>query len=264
MESPTVWDELPGSITPSCCRFMKAAMRNIDFVYFITQVAARQDEVRKVAIEALLAAGARNEDERSRLLRERDGGDPTTEQLRRYSDVIYEMWLTRSVDNYLVYVSELLSAVFRTRPETLRSNEQVRLDFVLEHSNMDDLVHALAERRAYAGMAELVRSLRETMGFELFDNAAGLQRAIRIIEDRNLIVHNRGVVNRTYRRRVPDAPYALDDQLRFDFDSMYDDVEFLAAAALSADKRATEKWSLAVEVFAPGGAAIPPDQPVRG
>jgi hypothetical protein len=70
-----------------------------------------------------------------------------------------EMMLSRATENFLTYVTELLTLVFRTRPETLRTSETVRLDAILKHVNMEDLIHELAERRvnqlSYQGMRDL-------------------------------------------------------------------------------------------------------------
>src|SRR3989338_7696243 len=49
------------------------------------------------------------------------------ELLGRY-DLVRQLVYCGVVDNYLGYVSELLSLIFRTKPETLKSREQERLD----------------------------------------------------------------------------------------------------------------------------------------
>jgi hypothetical protein len=118
------------------------------------------------------------------------------------------MVAARGVDNFLTFLSELLALLFRERPETLRSSEQqVKVAFVLQHNSMEELTEALGERRveqlAYAGMRELADRLDDQLGFQLFETEDELRRAIEFIEARNLIVHNRGIVNRTYISRVP-------------------------------------------------------------
>lgn len=131
-------------------------------------------------------------------------------ELRRHRQLLLQMLLTRAADAFLLYVSAVLAVVFRSRPATLRSSEQVKVDFVLAHQTMEELVADLAERRvtalSYQGMVELVESLRERLGLALFANRNDLDRAVRIVETRNLIVHNRGVVNRRFLSRVADFP----------------------------------------------------------
>jgi hypothetical protein len=172
------------------------------------------------------------------------------------------MQLTRSVDQYLAYVVGLLSVIFTARPEALRSSEKVEVEFVLQHDTMDDLVEALAERRverlAYAGLRELAESVAARPGISLFSSEADLLRGIRIVEDRNLIVHNNGIVNNVYRRKVPSTTRKVGQEVLLGYDEMIEDIEFLKTAVLETDRAAVAKWSLPVApvVLAPFG---PPD-----
>lgn len=239
-------DRLPDSVSAECARFLDSFRETIDFVFFVTYVVTAQDDVQRIAAEALLP-GAEPE-EAEQLKKQLEDGAVTTRRLQRFTHLIFEMLVTRAVDSYLTYVSDLLSTVFRARPEMLRSNEQVRVEFVLQHGTMDDLVNALAERRverlAFAGMRELASNLRDALGFDLFASDDELEHAVRVIEDRNLIVHNRAVVNRTYVRRVPDADTGVGERLTFEFEGVFRDIEFLAEAAVHADARAATKWGL--------------------
>lgn len=246
MTEESILDRLPEAASAECARFLDSFRDTVDFVFFITQVVTSQDEIQRIAREALLPDA--DPGDAARLQKELSQGAVVTRELQRFSQLVFEMLVTRAVDSYLTYISDLLSTVFRSRPEMLRSNEQVRIEFVLQHSTMNELTNALAERRverlSYAGMKELAQNLREALGFKLFDSKDDLTRAVRIVEDRNLIVHNRAIVNRTYLRRVPDAATALGDRLTLDFDSVFGDVEFLADAAIRADARAAAKWAL--------------------
>ena len=170
-------------------------------------------------------------------------------RLMRDPAVVFQMLVTRSVDSFLTYIADLLALLFRTRPEMLRSAEQVRTEFILRFDSMDDLVEALAERRverlSYAGMDDLTTNLSESVGFDLFPDAADLARAARIVEDRNLIVHNRAVVNRRYLSKVAEATTALGDRLELDFEPVFADLSFLTERATDIDARAAAKWSIA-------------------
>lgn len=231
-----------------CAKFIEAHTQTEMFVYFVTDIVTKSDENRRRALTALIDINQNGPEEQERLERQLRQGDVATNQLRRYSQLILQTMISRAVDNFLVYVSDLLSTVFRTRPEMLRSNEQVLLEFVLKHDSMDELIEALAERRverlAYTGMSKLAADLKDTIGFSLFESSKDLARAVRIVEARNLIVHNRAIVNRTYLRRVVDAREALGEPLVFDVNTVFDDVEYLAKMAVLADVRATEKWGL--------------------
>jgi len=82
------------------------------------------------------------------LVRYRASSAPD-ERLRfsTHEPLLQEMVVVRFVDNFLCYLGELLALIFGTRPETLRSSEQERIDFVLQYDSMDELRAALAEKR---------------------------------------------------------------------------------------------------------------------
>lgn len=156
-------------------------------------------------------------------------------------------------------MAELLALVFRSRPETLKSSETVRLEFVLRHSKMDDLIESLAERRverlAYQGMRDLAEDLRKSLGFDLFADDTSLTRAIGIVESRNLIVHNRAIVNKRHVSKVPEAAPELGTRLDLTFDSVSDDLDFLAESAYAIDERAVAKWDLPASAYVPPGSS---------
>lgn len=161
---------------------------------------------------------------------------------------LYQMMLSRAADNYLTYLADILALIFRKRPETLRSGEMVKLDIVLQHKAMEDLIAVLAERRvvqlSYQGMRELSKYLEEKLGFPLFKKAQQLQRAFQIVELRNLIVHNRGVVNRTFLSKVEGFSAGLGKTLVFDLDTVLSAVHFLGRSVADIDLRAGKKFGL--------------------
>lgn len=222
-------------------RFFTAYDDLTGFIVFVTQLVKRADDVRRLAHKALVDTGYENAD--APFPEDRVG-----EQLRPHVQLIYQTLVSRGVDNYLSYVSDLLFVLFKSRPETLRSGREVRLDMVLAYETREELIEALAEqevdRLAYAGMRDLAKVLRDTLGFSLFHDEAQLDRAVRIVEDRNLVVHNRAVVNRKYVARVQAPGPPIGRALRLNSEGVFDDLEFLASSVTSIDKRAAKKWRI--------------------
>lgn len=163
-------------------------------------------------------------------------------------NLLSQMILCRSVDNYLTYLSDLLAVVFQTRPETLRSSEKVPLDLVLKDPSMDVLVGMLAERKvnelSYQGMRSIAEYLSDHLGFELFESTEDLEKAVEYIEYRNLIAHNRGTINRVFVSRMPKFSDQLGETLTLDSDAVSEIGHFLRESAYRIDGCATEKWKL--------------------
>lgn len=159
-----------------------------------------------------------------------------------------EMLLCRVVDSYLTYISNMLSLIFRTKPETMKSQEQVTIEDILEHKTIDDLISYLAESRvnelSYRGMRELSSYLRKRIGFNLLAEDRLLEDVVQIIEVRNLIVHNRGIINRIFLSRVPSYAGALGDHVNIDLELFFYYSDTLARAVHDMDVRAADKFSL--------------------
>lgn len=122
---------------------------------------------------------------------------------------------------------------------------------------MPDLVKALAERKvnelAYVGMRALAKYLSERLGLDLFSREEDLARASRIIEVRNVVVHNGAVVNQVFLSRLPDSPAKLGDQLLFEMATVEEDMKFLMETVTDIDERAAVKFELPRRGRKPGG-----------
>ena len=244
-------DSEAGRFTGPCSRFRRDHADLAKFVGFISAVVLRMDETTRIASKALYES-ADDAAEKEKYRKTMEGGAGVTKILRRHRQLLLQMILCRGVDNYLAYVSELVALVFRTKPETMRSNEEVRLDVVLQHDNMEALVSSLAERRvyqlSYRGMRELSQYLSKRLRFNLFEEADTLKEAIRIIELRNIIVHNRAVVNRQFQSRVPDFPVEVGDAVKLEVDLVLSDVDFIVRSVLDIDQRARQKFELPLDL----------------
>jgi hypothetical protein len=165
-----------------------------------------------------------------------------------------ELGFCRMVDLYLVYVAELLGLIFRSKPEALKSSETITIASILEYSTFDDLIEHITERRvlelSYKGVSALNDYLKQRLGFELFDNEEELKRTIRIVELRNLLVHNRGAVNRIFLSRVPDAPEKLGQRVMVAME-VGGDLRFLLNVCRATDARAAAKFGVPRQIKRP-------------
>lgn len=138
--------------------------------------------------------------------------DPGDEEVRSHlvelvlnRQSLLEVLLARHVDNYLNYLSFLLFEVFTQRPECMKSSEQVKLEFVLEHTSMEGLVRDIAERKvealSYSSFSSLAEFFDEhfSLAISTPDKADVLNESI---ETRNIVVHNRGIINQRYVTRT--------------------------------------------------------------
>jgi|SRR5208337_2359712 len=171
-----------------------------------------------------------------------------TVNLRRHEALICEMAVCRVVDNYLIYVSDLLALIFSARPETLKSSELVTLEFVLANRTTSQLINALVRRKvdqlSYQGMKELLDFCSNRLKFPLFKEQDDLIKAILLIETRNIIVHNRGLVNDTFLQRVKDSGLTKGDQIRLVWQEVLNYANFLSSSVSSLEYEARQKFGI--------------------
>ena len=215
-------------------------------------------------------------DEHSRLLdfavftaaafvNRKSDGDPAEwhDQQRRSEEMLQELILTRTVDNFLCFVSELLALIYKTKPQMLRSADQERIDYILDFHNMDELRTAIAEKKverlSFLGLRDLSEWLKSQIGFELFPSVDELRQASLLVEMRNICVHSRGVVGSLSSRRFAEFRNELGKKLDFSHERIREFRCFLENAVFDIDVRATEKFTLpAIQVPEPPEYLIGP------
>lgn len=162
------------------------------------------------------------------------------ESQRTFYEVLTSLLLTRSVDGYLTYLARTLTALFILRPEMLRSKKQVSLEFILQFNSMPDLVRAIADdevdQLARKGFAELSKEIERRTGLSLFMESQQFQQAVELIEYRNLLVHNNGVINQISAKRAPKLLPKVGQKLRV-YREALDGMKFLIESVTEFDAR---------------------------
>lgn len=226
-------------------RHMKATAQIDHFLrWVVTSVIELDYAVTEIAKSEVRSGRA----DRSHVKRELAVGAGASRKLRVFYRLITEMTLCRAVDSYLTYLTELLWLIFRARPESLRSAQQVRLDFVLAHATRAGLLKAIIDREvnrlSYQGMRDLADFLSTNLGFDLFDEYGSMEQAILVVEIRNIIVHARGTVNETFIQRVSKPPVSSGKRIRLSINDVQEHIRFLAGAVAAAERRAHEKFGI--------------------
>jgi hypothetical protein len=135
---------IPEFITPPAWVFSAEYVRLLGFIVYITNLATSTDERSRIAIRALY-----EDEDLQKELEKVDSHGAIHILRKKHRTLVFEMTLSRAAENFLAYVTELLVMVFKCRPEMLRSSETVRLDEILRHTSMAELIHELAERRVH-------------------------------------------------------------------------------------------------------------------
>lgn len=163
-----------------------------------------------------------------------------------------EMTLCRVVDNYLCYITDLLGLLFKSRPDCLKSSEEVTLEFVLTHKTRSRLIHAIVDRQvdklSRRGMRDLNDYTTRRLGLPLFSGDSQLSRAVELVETRNLIVHARGIVDEVFLSRIGNPQRELGSRLSFSFSSVIDHAGFMAECVSELEQRAHDKFDFSMPI----------------
>jgi hypothetical protein len=234
------------TLTVAGARFAVEHSRLLDFVLLFSEARIRR-------LRSLVEKGPKKQSQTPS-----SDGDPVAKEAREFlweldshEELIHEVVLTRVVDNFLCFITDLLALIYKAKPEMLKSSEQERLDFVFQYSDMDELRTAIAEKRverlAYLGLRELAEYIKSHMAFDLFPVPADLGKASLIVEFRNVIVHNRGRISAASVRRFPFLKPEIGRRVDLPYDQLRESRQFLENAVLDIDMRATGKFFLKAE-----------------
>lgn len=135
----------------------------------------------------------------------------------RFSEMYGQVLLTRDIDAFQRYLTKMLSRIYTERPETLKSSEKIEVQDVLRFEDMETLISYIAEKRvlelSYKGMPEILEFLKNRHGLKIDCCDSKLATAIELIEVRNIVVHNAGIVSALFIKRtnrsdlIPGQPF---------------------------------------------------------
>src|SRR3954447_4288666 len=173
---------------------------------------------------------------------------------------IAETLLTRAVDGFLIYLAEILAMVYEANPQALPPEASIPGALALELDDRDALARELAGRRVRALSRKGVNALNKpfaALDSPLFSSREERRAIERTLAQRDLIVHNRGIVDAAYRDRVRASRTPIGKPLPLGRLSVGDDSVMLVGAAVRVDRAAVQRWGFdTVEIRVGSSRAI--------
>ena len=171
-----------------------------------------------------------------------------------YRQMHLQMTLSRAVENFQVYLSELMRLVLRTHSRSLNSTEfRLSLEDIRRFKTIDDMITQLIDKRvndlSYKGIPDLQQYIKKDFKFDLFRTKEHLELAEVYVQLRNIMVHNRGIVNEIFLSRMPaniEGQYEayLGKPVPLIQPQVVEVAKFFARCVSDVDQRAIEKWKL--------------------
>jgi hypothetical protein len=236
--------KFPEKVTLPAADFFQTSFQNLGLFHFVIDTVLSIDFVSHIAERALKGQNLGKNNTPERLVKNEPG--LRTYQLREYKQQLLEIFFARSVDNFEVYLVEILREVLRHRPEILRTRQQtVTLEYVLQFPSIDNLVQDIIENKvnslSYKGFPEIEQWYKEK-GIPLIVETETRQAIIEIIAMRNIIVHNRGRIDEKYIRSIPATSYKLGQICDLKVDDLFKAFNLLDVVVSATDQAITKKF----------------------
>jgi len=180
-------------------------------------------------------------------------GDPpppesAVAQMDIHSAVLREMVFCRGVNSFLTYLADLMTLIYEKYPKKLPSNKQTTYRFCIEHHMAGDLISALAEETVmeltHQSLDALAKYFKKNLDLVLFTKHAHSAKAELCVDIRNVITHNRGIVNRFFIQRNPRFADDLGKRVVLREQDTREMLGTLGYCARQLDLRAIKKFGL--------------------
>ena len=195
----------------------------INLFIFIIHVSATSDEKAHIARLALAGTDFSEKSKITEFLSKNPG--PRVQYLRSNSQLLLELFVTRLMDNFNTYLSDIVGEAFKAKPEILRYKETVRLDQLMKFDTIESFLQDLIDQEvtniSFLGFAPLEEWLQKRMGLKLTPSPQDRDAIIEFIETRNVFVHNHGVIGHKYLNAVRGTKFKLGEYRKIDVDYLH-------------------------------------------
>jgi len=166
-------------------------------------------------------------------------------------DSLGHLYLRHDVDNFNRFLTDVLLAFYRKYPErvaqTADKSETIGIKELARFASIEEVIQHLGERKvdslSYKGLGAVV-AFFEKLGLVLFPSETRFETMRLLIEYRNALVHNYGIVNHTFKQRLPSHPAPVGAKISFTLEQAKSATVFLMQTAIAIDKRARAHWKL--------------------
>lgn len=154
--------------------------------------------------------------------------------------------LSSAVDNFEVYLGELLYEISLAMPETMKSNQMVTVEEVLNCADIEEFVKYLARKRITkfqkGSVKEFVKENPPIAALHVLIPV--IQEEIeKILQVRHLFTHRNGIVDEKFRL-ITQSSLAIGAEYLPTVNELLDKIQFLLDTAQQLDTAAIKKYRL--------------------
>jgi hypothetical protein len=170
----------------------------------------------------------------------------TTDEYKLTRPFFHEMVLVSSVNNFLTYLSDVLFEIFVNKPETLKSSKQVTCDDVLSHGNMSAFIEFIAKKTvhevSYKSFKDICDFFSKRFKIKVCKDDDEMEHIAAIIEVRNLIVHNRSLVEKSHELVIKRFGFKANKSMEIDYDFNIEVLALFVKKIIKLDEKIFKKF----------------------
>jgi hypothetical protein len=245
-------DEQPGYASPpevgtnAALSYYWARACDFQLLHFLIDTVLRGDLSVKILKDALEGKATLKSVDPQALAKEDPGH--RTRALRESSQELLEMFLSRAVDNFQIYIVEMLREVLHKQPRILSASKQeITLGYVLQFDSIEGLTRDWIEGKvtalSYDGFGDL-ESWCQARGIPLLVPEGQRDQIVELLAIRNLIVHRRGVVDDRYKKAAAAAKFNTGEQRTLHVDDLVSALDLLDQVVFITDGAVLGKFAL--------------------
>ena len=170
---------------------------------------------------------------------------------KTYEYILSNMAHCKSVDEFILYLKNILAEIIQVKPQLLKSKENERLEFILDFDDIKSLRKALAEKKIeslfYGSFKDVYTFYESRIGFKLVHKQEDFDRINLLIRTRNLLVHNGGRGNTDFKKEFPEYSFGVADEVRYGFSDVLENNRYIIDIVKTIDATITSKFGLSLD-----------------
>lgn len=239
-------DQPPQIGTISYKQYYAESKSSIKLLAFILDSVMTSDFVSAVAKQALQGPENLQIESPGELAKTSPG--PRTLHIRKNRQLYLELFISRLVDNFQCYVVSIIREVLNVQPRILVSSQPtLSLEYVFQFQSVEELQSDIVEAKindlSYQGFQKLKQWCAER-NIPILVNNELEAKLIELISVRNIIVHNRGIIDKKYLRSHPDSKFELGSVRKIDVDELFEAEKILLRVVTDTDVAIQGKFKI--------------------
>lgn len=243
--------QLPKSGTKSSIIYYDSMISDLEFFFFIIDTVLIVDYIPYHAKKTLeLIDGMITEEEIEKNPVELMNNTPgkNMKHLRKHSQEFIEMIFSRLIDNFKIYIVSLVREILQVKPEILHNNQPtISIAQLLKGESLDTLILEVIESKISTLANKGFGSIEEwciANGIPLTVKEDYRKLVVEFIAIRNIIIHNRCIVDEKYMRATPDCDFKLGSLRKLTVDDLYKAINIFNEIVIQTDTHAVSKYHL--------------------